>query len=54
VFDVLGRKQSHSSLVTRHENGEAVLDVSDLTNGMYFVKITTEQGVIAKKIIIMK
>jgi hypothetical protein len=58
VFDVYGRKQkaegrkqSHSSLVTCHENGEAVMDISELPAGIYFVKITTEQGVVMRKVV---
>ncbi|MCL1850429.1 MAG: leucine-rich repeat protein [Bacteroidetes bacterium] len=51
IFDVYGRLQSHSSLVTRHENGEAVMDISELPAGIYFVKITTEKGVVMRKVV---
>ena len=46
VFDVYGRKQSHVSRVTRNEK-----NISELPAGIYFVKITTEKGVVTKKVI---
>jgi hypothetical protein len=45
VFDVYGRKQKAES---RRQN---VLDISHLQAGIYFVKISTEQGEIIKKIV---
>jgi len=33
------------------QNGEMMLDVSDLNAGVYFLRITTENGVTTKKII---
>ena len=39
IYDLLGRKQSHLSPVTRHENNEVVIDVSHLPKGIYFLKI---------------
>jgi hypothetical protein len=53
MFDVLGRKQKAES---RRQKAESIIlmDISDLHSGIYFVKITTEQGSITKKIIIMK
>ena len=59
IYDVLGRKTSPNpskggklapSLLER-AGGEAVLDISHLTNGIYFMKITTDKGIIIKKII---
>jgi len=47
VFDVYGRK-CLVSCVTRHENH---FDISDLPNGICFVKITTENGVVVKKVV---
>jgi len=47
VFDIYGRK-CHVSRVTRHEN---TIDISNLTNGIYFVKITTDEGIVVKKVI---
>ena len=46
VFDVYGRKQKAES---RKQN--EILDISDLTSGVYFVKITTEKGIVTKKVI---
>ena len=46
ILDVNGRK-CHVSRVTCHEN----IDISALPNGVYFVRIATEQGVVTKKII---
>jgi hypothetical protein len=48
IFDVYGRKQSHLSRVTCHENK---IDISHLSAGVYFVKITTESGEVVKKVI---
>ena len=47
VFDIYGRNQSNVSRVTRNE----IIDISDLSAGIYFVKITTEAGEITRKII---
>jgi len=46
VYDVYGRK-CHVSRVTCHEN----IDISNLSNGIYFVKVHTEDGVVVKKVI---
>ena len=48
VFDVYGRKLQ-SKIVNL--KSEIVLDISHLNSGIYFVKISTEQGEIVKKII---
>jgi len=48
VFDVLGKKQL--SIVNCQLSIEK-MDISDLSNGVYFVKIETETGIITKKII---
>jgi len=45
IFDVMGRKQKAES---RKQN---VVDIAHLPNGVYFLKITTENGVVTKKII---
>ncbi|MCL1850105.1 MAG: T9SS type A sorting domain-containing protein, partial [Bacteroidetes bacterium] len=48
IFDVYGRKiLSH----TAHRTPNTVLDISDFSTGIYFVKITTEKGIMNKKII---
>ncbi|MCL1850301.1 MAG: M6 family metalloprotease domain-containing protein [Bacteroidetes bacterium] len=49
IFDVYGK--CHSSLVTRYEIGETVINISDLPAGLYFVKIYTQSGIQIKKII---
>ena len=46
VFDIYGKR--HASHVTRNEN---IIDISDLQGGIYFVKITTNKGIVTKKII---
>jgi len=46
VFDIYGRK-CHVSRVTRHEN----IDISDLSSGIYFVKILTDSGAVVKKLV---
>ena len=48
IFDIYGRKiLSHTSLLS----SETTVNISHLTTGIYFIKITTEQGVITKKVI---
>ena len=49
IFDVYGRMQQ--SRKAEKQKGEWVLDISNLSNGTYFVKTTTETGTIIKKII---
>ena len=49
IYDVYGRKTFNFQLLTFNS-----IDVSSLTNGIYFVKIVTERGIITKKIVIMK
>ncbi len=44
VFSVIGQ-------LIKSENGASMINLSDLTNGMYLVKIHTSQGVVEKKII---
>ena len=50
IFDVYGRKQKGES---RKEKAESVivLDISALQTGLYFVKITTENGTLTKKVV---
>ncbi|MDR2970469.1 MAG: T9SS type A sorting domain-containing protein [Bacteroidales bacterium] len=48
VFDIYGRAVStHCSLLTTHYP----IDLSHLPNGIYFVKIVTEQGEVVKKVV---
>ncbi len=48
VFDVFGRKifSSQSPLSTEH-----TLDISHFNAGIYFVRVTTEKGVVTKKVV---
>jgi len=47
IFDVLGKKQKSR----KAEEQNIVLDISDLANGVYFLKISTEKGMVTKKIV---
>jgi len=47
IFDVMGKKQKSR----KAEEQNIVLDISNFPNGVYFVKITTEHGVVTKKAI---
>ena len=49
VFDMMGKKQK--SRKAEEQNGEMVLDVSDFPAGVYFLRISTEKGVVTKKVI---
>jgi len=49
IFDIYGRKLSSHHLITSSPNH--LINISHLHSGIYFVKITTEQGEITKKII---
>jgi hypothetical protein len=48
IFDVLGRRVSSNSKII--SSSHQTVDISFLNSGIYFVKITTEQGEIVKKI----
>ena len=51
IFDVVGRKLlSHTSL-TSHSSPLIEIDISHLENGMYFLKIQTDDGMVTKKIV---
>ena len=48
IFDIYGKDLTpHTSYLLPHTS----LDLSDLTSGIYFVKIYTESGIVTKKII---
>ena len=50
VFDIYGRVQKAESRKQKTE-GEVVLDISGLSGGLYFVRLTTEKGVVVRKIV---
>ncbi|MCL2434930.1 MAG: T9SS type A sorting domain-containing protein, partial [Lentimicrobiaceae bacterium] len=49
VFDVYGRTISSHHPITSSSNQK--IDISHIISGIYFVKITTEQGEVVKKIV---
>ncbi|MDR0206170.1 MAG: T9SS type A sorting domain-containing protein [Bacteroidales bacterium] len=49
IYDVFGRK--HKGTKARRHEEEWSLDLSNLANGVYLLRIQTEQGIITKKII---
>ena len=49
IFDVYGRKLSSHHLITSSSNHQ--INISHLPAGIYFVKVTTEQGVFVEKVI---
>ena len=51
IFDIYGRKQSHVSRVTCHETGEARINISHLSAGIYFLRIHTEAGEVVRKVV---
>lgn len=48
IYDIYGRRQVSE---TMSHQGNLTIDVSDLSNGIYFVKISTEEGDIVKRIV---
>jgi hypothetical protein len=48
IYDIYGRRQVAE---TMSHQGNLTIDVSDLNNGIYFVKISTEEGDIVKRIV---
>ena len=48
IFDIMGRKQKTES---RKGEKEIVVNISELPAGVYFVKISTESGILTKKVI---
>ena len=49
IFDVYGRMQK--SRKAEEQKREWNMDISDLLNGIYFVKIQTDNGVVVKKLV---
>ena len=50
IFDIYGRKLNLSSRPLVHSS-TVNIDISFLASGIYFVKITTDEGVVVKKVI---
>ncbi|MCL2246508.1 MAG: carboxypeptidase regulatory-like domain-containing protein [Lentimicrobiaceae bacterium] len=48
-FDIQGRKISHFPFLTSHSSPLTSINISHLNNGIYFVRIATEHGVVVKK-----
>ena len=46
IYDVMGREIKKYSINTT----KSTLDVSNLQSGMYFLKITTEHGILTRKV----
>jgi len=49
VYDIMGKKLSSHPLIITSSNH--LIDISNLSAGVYFLKITTEKGIVTKKII---
>jgi len=49
AFDIFGRKLQFNHLITTSSNHH--INISHFTTGIYFIKITTEQGNVVKKVI---
>ena len=45
VYDILGK------LVLQNNNTTNLIDISSLKSGIFFIKITTDQGVLTKKLV---
>lgn len=50
VFNVIGEKVLTSSLL----KGNNIIDLSNLSNGSYFVKLNSNNQIITKKVILSK
>ena len=51
VFDIYGRKQKTESWMSEIGQSEIIINISDLSAGVYFVKINTDAGIVTKKVI---
>jgi len=51
IFDVMGKMQKCRKAEKQNFEREMVIDISNLSNGIYFVDITTEKGIVTKKVI---
>jgi hypothetical protein len=51
IFDLLGKTVGTNLRVRPNDMGHINIDISHLPTGMYFVRITTDAGVVTKKVI---
>jgi len=51
IFDVYGRKQKSRKAEKQNGEGTMVIDIANLAKGIYFIEITTEKGMVVKKVI---
>jgi hypothetical protein len=51
IYDVYGRKHERAKGRKGEGANEIVMDISELQAGIYFVQVTTENGVITKKVV---
>jgi len=53
IFDVMGRSvwAQHVLLETRSPKPETIINISHLSDGIYFMRITTETGIVTKKVV---
>jgi len=49
IFDIYGRKLSFHHLITSSSNH--LINISHLAEGIYFVKVITDDGIVVKKIV---
>ena len=49
IFDIYGRKQKIEGR-KKKEEGEVLMDISELSAGVYFLRIRTEQGEVVRKV----
>jgi hypothetical protein len=51
VYDIYGNKQTISNLKSQISKPEIEINISHLSNGIYFLKVQTDKGMILKKVI---
>ena len=51
IFDVVGKQYSIEAKQILPAEGTITIDISRLANGMYFLKIQTDNGIVTKKVV---
>ena len=51
IFDVIGRAVVVAQSHIAHRTSHIALDLSNLPAGVYFIRITTENGIVTKKVV---